>query len=140
MPSKNSCYTYFEIIGKFPPEEITRRLGLDPQECRRAGDLRKNGTAHEEASWTYGRCDDYDVDTGVQMRKTIADLLDKIDALNAIRADYDVRFFLEVVPSLYCGEIAPCLAPPPDVIDFCHATRTEMDIDLYLYEMNDQEN
>lgn len=33
------------------------------------------------------------------------------------------------------GNTAPCLAPSMKVIDFCHSTKTEIDIDLYV--MND---
>lgn len=36
------------------------------------------------------------------------------------------------------GDINPCLAPPLDVIDFCHATRTEIDIDLYIYNSEEE--
>ena len=67
------------------------------------------------------------------MRKTIALLQDKIQLLNQIREENDVSFVLEIVPSIYVGDINPCLAPPLDVIDFCHATRTEIDIDMYVY-------
>ena len=67
------------------------------------------------------------------MRKTIALLQDKIQLLNRIREENDVSFVLEIVPSIYVGDINPCLAPPLDVIDFCHATRTEIDIDMYVY-------
>ena len=68
-----------------------------------------------------------------QMRKTIALLQDKIQLLNRIREENDVSFVLEIVPTIYVADINPCLAPPLDVIDFCHATTTEIDIDMYVY-------
>ena len=72
------------------------------------------------------------------MRKTIALLQDKIPLLNQIRQENDVSFVLEIVPTIYAGDKNPCLAPPLDVIDFCHATRTEIDIDMYVYDSEDK--
>ena len=66
------------------------------------------------------------------MRITINPLLDKIDLLNKIQKEYKASFTLEVVPSIYVNEINPSLAPSLDIIDFCHDTRTNIDIDLYL--------
>ena len=74
------------------------------------------------------------------MRKTIAPLQDKISLLNEIRGKNEVYFYLVIVPTIYAGDINPCLAPPLDVIDFCHATRTEIDIDMYIYESTDKED
>jgi hypothetical protein len=73
------------------------------------------------------------------MRKTVSGLLGKIDALNQIRNELDVSFYLEIVPTIYVGDINPCLAPPLDVIDFCHATRTGIDMDMYIYSQEDEE-
>ena len=57
----------------------------------------------------------------------------KIDLLNQIYRNNQVTFELEIVPTIYVGDPTPCLAPSLDVIDFCHATRTEIDIDMYVY-------
>ncbi len=129
--TKNSCYTYFRITGNFDPDEISAILQLAPEEQWKIGDYRKNGTQYDFASWEIGRCAEYDVLTENQMRKTIAPLTDKLEKLREIHSAYDVSFYLEIVPSLFVGETVPC-APSPDIIDFCHETRTEMDIDLYL--------
>ena len=72
------------------------------------------------------------------MRKTISVLLDKIAILNQIREENDVEFVLEIVPSIYVEDINPCLASPLDVIDFCHATRTQIDIDMYLFNSENE--
>ena len=138
MHTKNTCYTYFKIVGDFDPDVVTKCLGLMPEKSWRIGDRRKNGTLYDFAMWMVGRVDDYDVMVANQMRKTIEVLQDKIDVLCQIRKTYNVSFYLEVVPSVYEGEISPCLAPPLDIIDFCHATRTEIDIDLYVLESQDE--
>ena len=133
MNTRNSCYTYFRIVGNFNPDDISALLNLTPEESWKIGDLRRDGTKYEFANWKIGTCVEYDVYVENQMRKTISMLLDKIVTLNQIREENDVEFFLEIVPSIYVDDINPCLAPPLDVIDFCHATRTQIDIDMYLF-------
>ena len=139
METKNKCYTYFKIVGDFDPDIATARLGLTPTKSWKIGDTRRNGTKFDFALWEYGRCSEYDVLVESQMRKTISDLLDKTDILNQIRSEYDVSFCLEIVPTIYVGDTNPCLAPPLDIIDFCHATRTEIDIDMYIYSQEDED-
>ena len=140
MDTKNSCYTYFTIVGDFDPDSVTSLLGLNPDQSWKIGDLRRNGTAYDFARWSFGRCDQYDAIVANQMRKTTAPLLNKIEQLNEIRYKNDVNFYLAIVPSVYAGDINPCLAPSLDVIDFCHATRTEIDIDLYVYDSKENES
>ncbi len=135
--TKNSCYTYFRIVGDFDPDEITAILQLKPEEQWKIGDYRRNGTQYDFASWEIGRCAEYDVYVENQMRKTIAPLIDKIDLLKQIHSDYDVSFYLEIVPYIYVGDTNPCLAPTLDIIDFCHETRTKIDIDYYLFEADE---
>ena len=141
MLTRNRCYTYFKITGDFNPDEVTALLGLQPDEVWKRGDLWLKGHASQtyaSSAWLFGRCDEYDPYVETQMRKTIAPLLDKVDLLNRIREENDVEFCLEIVPNIYAGDINPCLAPPLDVIDFCHATRTEIDIDMYIYDSTDE--
>ena len=140
MNTRNSCYTYFMIVGNFNPDDISALLNLTPEESWKIGDLQRNSTTkYEFANWTIGKCAEYDVYVENQMRKTISILLDKIATLNQIREENDVEFFLEIVPSIYVDDINPCLAPPLDVIDFCHATRTQIDIDMYLFDSENKQ-
>lgn len=132
--TKNTCYTYFKITGDFDPDVITKRLGLIPSKTWKSGDKRKNGTIYDFALWEFGRCNNYDVIVENQMHITIASLLDKIDILNEMKNELGVDYTLEIVPTVYSSNASPCLAPSLKVIDFCHATRTEIDIDLYVME------
>ena len=136
--TKNSCYTYFRIVGDFNPDDVSERLNLTPEKAWKIGDLRRNGTRYDFASWEIGRCTEYDVQVENQMRKTLAFLWDKVSLLNQIREENDVHFVLEIVPTIYVDDINPCLAPPLDVIDFCHATRTEIDLDMYICNSEDE--
>ena len=134
MNTRNSCYTYFRIEGNFNPDDVTALLNLTPEKVRKIGDLRRNGTTYDFAFWEIGRCTEYDVEVEHQMRKTIAPLLTKTHLLKQIKEAHDVHLILAIVPTVYVGDTNPCLAPPLDVIDFCHATRTEIDSDLYVYD------
>ncbi|MBQ6874452.1 MAG: DUF4279 domain-containing protein [Clostridia bacterium] len=132
--SENSCYTYFRITGNFDPDLITERLGLVPEKYWKIGDSRHDGTLYDFASWEIGLCEQYDVLVENQMHTTIAPLLNKIDILNEIKNEFDVDYILEIVPTVYTSNSSPCLAPSLKVIDFCHATRTKIDIDLYVMD------
>ena len=129
----NKCYTYFRIAGDdFDPDDISARLGLEPFKSHRVGDLRGDGTPFDFAGWCFGRCDEYDVDSNVQIRKTIAPLLTKTAELRAIKEEFGAVFFLEIVPTIYGGEFTPQLGPDEDVIRFCYEVGAMIDIDLYL--------
>lgn len=138
MNTRNSCYTYFKIVGDFNPDEVSTLLNIKAEKSWKKGDKRKNGTTYDFSLWSAGKCDEYDVEVANQMRKTISILLDKIEILNEIREENEVSFWLEIVPTIYVQDTNPVLAPTLDIIDFCHATRTEMDIDMYLFEEDDE--
>lgn len=131
-----SCYTYFRMVGNFNPDTVSEMLCLIPEEAHKIGDIRKNGTKYDFATWNYGYCKDYDIYVTNQMQKTISHLLSKIDILKEIREKYNVSFYLEVVPKIICNETTPCLAPSLDVMKFCCDTQTEIDIDLYAVSDN----
>lgn len=128
----NECYTYFRIAGKFDPDVISARLGLEPFKSHRVGDLRGDGTPFDFAGWCFGRCDEYDVDSNVQVRKTIAPLLGKMAELRAIKEEFGAILVIEVVPTIYGGEPTPDLAPAEDIIRFCYEAGAAIDIDYYL--------
>lgn len=132
METQNQCYTYFRIVGRFDPDAVTALLDLQPDQTWRSGDIRRDGSRHTFDCWTFGRCAAYDPVTARQMERTIAPLLDKADVLNRIQTENGVSFYLEVVPAVDPAESTPCLAPSLAVIDFCHTTRTEIDMDLYI--------
>lgn len=131
---KNHCYTYFRIVGDFEPSVIDDLLGLKAESSHKATDLSAAEKKYGFAEWTFGRNEDEEMDVAKQMEKTIAPLLSKVGALKKIKEQYDARFFLEVVPELYVDTLTPSISPSLAVIDFCHETRTEIDIDYYLYK------
>jgi len=137
MNEENRCYTYFKITGNFDPADITATLSLSPSKQWNIGDSRKGGTKYDFALWEYGRCNNYDVFVENQMMRTIEKLVPKIKELKAIKRNYDVTFTLEIVPTIYVGKQNPCLAPSRPVIEFCYHTKTDIDIDLYIYDSDE---
>ncbi len=131
---KTHCYTYFAVTGTFNPDEISKRLNLQPTEKWAIGDSRKDGSKHTFSNWRYGDCNDYDVNVENQMRKTISNLISLKADLLRIKKDYDAHFRLQVVPRIYTNEISPNLSPPRDIIEFLYETETNLDIDLYVYD------
>lgn len=129
----NTCYTYFLIRGEFDPDVITKMLKLQPDSSWKIGTERKGGRGiYPCSAWSFGRCDQYDVITENQIKKTIVPLKDKIPILNLIRKKFDATFSIEVVPEIYPDHSTPSLGPDLEIIDFCHAVRAEIDIDLYV--------
>ena len=138
MITRNSCYTYFCIEGEFNPDKVSELLNLTPEKAEKIGDLQCDGTKREKACWEFGKCMEYDVYIENQMRKTIAQLQDKIALLNQIRQENNVSFTLLIVSTIYANDITPCLDPPLQIIDFCHATRTRICFDVYVCDSEDK--
>ena len=129
----NGCYTYFNVSGEFDPEDVSAALGLEPFRAWKSSDLRRDGKPYGFSNASFCRCDEYDFDINVMLRKTLAKLTDTIEILNALRERTDATFELRAVPSVYVNESTPALGLDLDIIDFCHATRTSVDIDMYVF-------
>ena len=148
------CYTYFGICsngelgpfglvstdaGAFDPDHITKLLGIKPFRSFKKGDWRKNiSTDAPQAKFGFSRwcacesrADRYDVNK--QCLETIQDLKEKIPELLKIKDLYDVDFTLMVVAYIYRAE-TPILSFDKEIIEFCHLTGTEIDVDTYVYE------
>ncbi len=76
---ENQCYTYFRIVGNFEPDEISRKLGLQPYDSWKSEDKNKFGREYGFSAWHFGKCDVYNIVVTEQMEETIAPLLDKKD-------------------------------------------------------------
>lgn len=49
MNTRNSCYTYFKIVGNFNPDDVSELLNLISEKTWKIGDLRRNGTKYDLA-------------------------------------------------------------------------------------------
>ncbi len=140
MRTKHTCYTYFFISGIFDPEEITNRLGLEPMDKWQMDKVDENGNSYLESFWQFGLCENYDTNVYNMMNETIKPLRGKEKELKAIKEEFKVKMFLEVVCSINTEELLPCFSPTLDIIDFCHQSRVEIDYDLYIDETDETVN
>ena len=136
----NKCSTSFCIKGDFDVDRVISLLGINPYRVIRHDEIRK--ADHKAYGFDFlelSRNEDYDVYVTKMMEKTIRPLLDKKDVLNNIKKEYHVEYYLKVVPHLVVNQINPALGPSLEVIDFLHDIRGELDIDLYLYNGEDED-
>ena len=55
MTDQNNCYAYFCIRDSFDPEQITKRLGVEPTETFREGELiPKTSMTRKTSLWGSG--------------------------------------------------------------------------------------
>lgn len=130
---RSRCEVAFVITGDFDPSVVTKQLQIPPYRFHTKDALRRDGRPYGFAMWQCAPVSSYTPETTRQMEKAILPLWDKIDALNALRENGDISFTLSVTPKLIAEGVHPALSPSEKVIDFCHATKTALDIDLYLY-------
>lgn len=131
----NEIKTYFKITGDFIPDEITKKLELEPTQTWNKGDKRRISTGNYTFSlWEFGKIEKKNnVFADKQMLETISPLFKKTNILCDLKKRYNLSFVLEVVPKFYTTVDKPILSPPKEVVDFCSQTETLIDIDYYFY-------
>ena len=147
---KTTCYSYFAISSAgeiqndvgfvaaknsyFDPDEITKTLGIQPFDVRMMGTPRKNGHGvYPFSDWAACRQEEPVMDAEEQCLRIVRELTPHIPDLNKIREQYNVSFSILVVPYIH-NEEAPVLGFNSEIIEFCHLTKTEIGIDLYVFD------
>jgi hypothetical protein len=76
MSEENECYAYFTVTGSFDPEYITKRVGINPTDSWRVGDLNpRNSLERKFSRWSlYSR-----LARSESLEAHIADVLDQLD-------------------------------------------------------------
>ncbi|WP_347486253.1 DUF4279 domain-containing protein [Vandammella animalimorsus] len=148
------CYSYFCITsqtqtlhtgtdrlshvavenGNFDPAAITALLGIQPHRAWRQGDRNPLGKPYRTSNWSACLQQEPVFDAGLQCQRIALQLHDKIHALNALRQQYAVQFWITVVPTMYPEASTPALSLGREVIEFCYLTGTQIDVDMYVYE------
>ena len=140
-----SCRTYFAVIfsidvkknaeslraGRMcPPEElgivcreqvgeyIRRELGADP--------------VWDRHRFVIGYHETYDPDLNVMLRRTLAGLSDKTEAIRRMQQIFPVAAILEAVPCLVRDAEEPLqlLSPARDIVEFLYRADVALDFDL----------
>ncbi|MBU9675024.1 DUF4279 domain-containing protein [Planococcus sp. CP5-4] len=148
---KTSSYTYFGIQsngkidkglvanekGIFNPEEITRILDIQAFSSWAYGDRRVDGSKYLFSAWSAEKSKIGRLDVEAQCRDTIKNLKNKVPQLKQIKQQYDVSFFLMIVPSIYQEE-QPWISFNEEVIEFCYLTGTTIEVDMYIHQLGDE--
>lgn len=121
----------------FNPDEITRKLGIQPFKTRKMCEERKNGHGiYTFSSWDACIQKVPALDAEEQCIKIVRMLRDKIPVLNEIKRQIDVGYYINIVPHIY-NEEAPAIQMNREIIEFCYLTGTEIGVDIYVYDRED---
>lgn len=149
--NQTTCYSEFVIQsnGKmavsgfkanpnsnFKPEEITKILQITPYSTTTLNEPRKIGNGNYSFStWRGCKKEELTLDASLQVKEIVKELKRKIDELLYIKKQYDVRFYITIVPSIY-NEKAPIIEFDKEIIDFFYKTDTEIGVHLYIFDKN----
>ncbi len=144
--NKTHSYTYFGIEsngeitdkglvgydrGIFDPADITKVLGIQPFHSWKKGDIGKNGRQALFSSWDAEKSDIDRLDVEAQCMDTIKNLRNKVSILNQIKEQYDVNYYIVIVPKIY-GEEQPFMNFNKEIIEFCYLSGTTITVDMYI--------
>lgn len=134
---KSNTYVYFALIGyDFDPQLITSKLGIAPSDSWKKGDKGRYTPIFNFSSWQLS------TDKGKEyimveqlVEEIVQQLFDHIDAINALKNQYNLDSVLEIV--LYVDtneeETTPALGHDLKTIEFLYRTQTRTDIDIYRF-------
>ena len=122
------CLTYFYVeIGspEFDLADFCERLGLDYEMTERFS---------TEDSMDLGRCEEFDPDINVSVRKTLDCFFGKEDILVELSEKYSLKYYLERVPIASSEEGYPYQrwSLDDDIIEFMYKTKTHDDLDYHI--------
>lgn len=150
--NKTTCYSEFVIQSKgkmtdngfianpnsdFKPEEITKTLKITPHWTTTMNEPRPIGKGNYPFStWSGCKKEEPALDASIQVKAIVEELKEKIPTLLQIKKQYDVNFFITIVPSIY-NEEDPYIQFDKEIIDFCYQTNTEIGVHLYIFDKTD---
>jgi len=133
---KHKCRTYFRIIGNFDTKEVLNLINVEADKIYNKGEIsEKSKIVREYDEITIGFNDKYDVNINVMIRKTLKDLTSKTELLASLKKELNLEYYLVLVPEIYTGSEMPnqILSLESDIIEFLYLTKTEQDLDYYIY-------
>ncbi|HEY3348945.1 MAG TPA: DUF4279 domain-containing protein [Thermoanaerobaculia bacterium] len=125
----NKVLVSLKILGfSAAPEEVTRRVGLEPTKTWQQGDLIPRTTRHLASSgWEISASDVGGAELSPQMEA----LFGRIQGREASIAEFsrDARIELSIV--VYAHESVPALHLPRETVEYLNRLHSSVDIDLY---------
>lgn len=149
---KTNSYTYFAIQsnrkndkgfvanpdGNFNLEDITSLLEIHPFSSWASDDQRTDGSEYLFSQWSAEKSDIERLDVIAQFKDTLKNLKNKVPELKQIKEQYDVKFVLTIVPSIFNSE-QPWIEFDEELIEFCYLTGTAIGVDMYIYPPDNSE-
>jgi hypothetical protein len=127
----NEGEVYFSLYGTdFDPDEITKRLGLEPTSIRRQASPRPK---HSSWNLSSGKIENDIIDVYEMSSVVVAKLQPYASELSALKQQLRVEAVLQVVLWFSTDETksTPAIGFEPKVIAFLSAVGASIDIDTY---------
>ncbi len=140
---KGNSYVYFALKGdSFDPKEITRRIGIEPSDSKREGDVGEYNSSVKYSYWkvsTEKGKEYFEIDKLVN--EVISALYDKIEIINEVKNQFQLESVLEIVLDIDINpEIStPAIGHDLKTIEFLFKTNTVTDIDIYRFNSREKE-
>ena len=128
----NEGEVYFSLYGTdFDPDEITRRLGLEPTSIKRQASPRPK---HSSWNFSSGKMENDIIDIYKMSSAVVANLQPHAAKLSDIKRQFNVEAVLQVVLWITTEETksTPAIGFEPEVIAFLSTVGASIDIDTYL--------
>ena len=128
MTKPNEQYAYFSITGSFDPADITARVGVEPTECWRQGDLNpRNRLGRKFSRWClYSRLS-RERELEAHVRDVLSQLDARREAFRQAAGEFDGS--MQLVGYFYTGY--PGLHFERDVVKEMAAFGLSIDFDFY---------
>jgi hypothetical protein len=126
-------FAEFTLTGEnFDPDEVTRRLGLEPTKSWKAGDLQVPGATirHKVAGWRLRTPREKSFDVGPHVAALVESLKPLIPRINAVQQALQLEAEFSCV--VYIKDQSPAVYFERAVLDVVEALKAEIDIDIYV--------
>lgn len=147
MRNEHSCKTYISVSLEFDSDKNVELLRRGVMDCEpeaigiynrddvgRALEVLTSDLTWVRHSFMIGINTDYDVDVNNMIRVTLKDLIGKEELVKSIAENFDVEFYLHVVPYIVRDSDEPTqiLSLDDDIIAFLHESGVSFDLDYYI--------
>ncbi len=137
MSEDNEQYAYFTITNSFDPAEITRRIGVEPIESWRKGDLHpKNQMERKSSRWSLFSRLGRTADLEDHIRDVLAQMDQKSDEFQSVSWEFGGR--MQLVG--YWHRQYPGLYFDPSITVRLARYSLSVDFDFYYLYSNGREN
>ena len=136
LMDKTQVMVYFSLFAdEFPLETVTKRLGVDPTESYKKGDLIRKISAtknlvRQDTAWELSTGYQESLDVEIQLEQIVKQIRDKETTINELKIEFDLECRFTIVIIMNDG-YTPALCIGLPIIEFANSIKADFDIDLY---------